>query len=282
MVCMKKIIWFVIGIFFLWLCDAQTVVDPMNFSKLDRYVNDFSKVLDEKSLAEINWLAQSYDKITTNQIVTVLFPSRQWNELFDIGMKLFRENKIGQKDKNNGLLLVIATDEKKIRIIVWYGLEGVIPDVKARDIIEEKVRPRVNSGDYAQAVKNFYTASAEAIWTGQWNESMQGSDQDDSEWYGVWLALGWLIAVIVFSLSRSTLAGAFFLSWISSLFAYFLDVAWLGGDILAGFLFGLIFTLIMFSSGGSRGGWWRSSGWWFSGGWFSGGGWSSGGWGAWD
>lgn len=60
--------------------------------------------------------------------------------------------------------------------------------MKARDIIEEKIRPRVNSGDYFQAVKNFYSASREAIGTGEWNQSMQGSEKENSERYGVGMA----------------------------------------------------------------------------------------------
>lgn len=60
-------------------------------------------------------------------------------------MKVFRDNNIGQKDKNNGLLLLIATDEKKIRIIVGYGLEGSMPDGLASNIIKDNIRPRVNS-----------------------------------------------------------------------------------------------------------------------------------------
>ena len=56
-------------------------------------------------------------------MVVVFIPSRNGNELFDIGMKIFSDNKLGQKEKNNGILLVIATEEKKIRIITGYGLE---------------------------------------------------------------------------------------------------------------------------------------------------------------
>ena len=52
------------------------------------------------------------------QVVTVLFPHREGNELFDITLKAFNENGIGDKERNDGLLLAIATEEKKIRIMV--------------------------------------------------------------------------------------------------------------------------------------------------------------------
>ncbi|HMT00762.1 MAG TPA: TPM domain-containing protein [Candidatus Absconditabacterales bacterium] len=279
---MKKIICFLIGIIFLGGVFAQNSLDPMNFSKLQNYITDYSEVLTAGQKSELEKIAQDYDKTTTNQIVTVLFPQRNGNELFDIGMKLFRENGVGEKDKNNGLLLLIATEEKKIRIVVGYGLEGVIPDVKARDIIEEKIRPRVNSGDYFQAVKNFYSASSEAIGTGEWNEAMQGNQQENSEWYGVGMGFGVLIAILAIYFSRSFLMGSVLLSGVSSFLAYFIQSSWLGGELYLGFLFGLLFTLAMFGSRGSRGGGGRSSGGGFSGGGFSGGGGSSGGGGAGD
>jgi uncharacterized protein len=102
---------------------AQAQVDPMNLPKLSQYVTDFSNVLPADQLSSLNALAQQYDAQTTSQLVTVLFPNRNGNELIDIGMKVFTDNGIGQKDKDNGLLLLISTDEKKIRIVVGYGLE---------------------------------------------------------------------------------------------------------------------------------------------------------------
>lgn len=97
---------------------AQSQVDPMDLPVLDQYITDYSNVLTDDQLFEINAMALQYQKETSNQFVAVLFPSRQGNELMDIGMKVFKDAGIGQKDKNNGLLLLISTEEKKIRIIV--------------------------------------------------------------------------------------------------------------------------------------------------------------------
>ena len=76
--------------------------------------------------------------------------------MIDIGLKVFRETKLGTKEKNNGLLLLIATEEKKIRIIVGYGLEGAIPDVEASAMIENFIRPLVNAGDINGAIQAYY------------------------------------------------------------------------------------------------------------------------------
>jgi uncharacterized protein len=92
----------------------------MNLPKLNQFVTDFSNVLSANQISELSALAKDYETKTTNQLVTVLIPNRNGFELFDIGMNIFNTNQIGQKDVNNGLLLVISTEEKKIRIVVGY------------------------------------------------------------------------------------------------------------------------------------------------------------------
>ncbi len=98
-------------------------VDPMNFPRLTSRVTDFSQVLQPTEQAALEKIAADYEARTTNQIAIILFPNRDGNELLEIGLKAFRENGLGQSKKNNGILLLIATDEKKIRIITGYGLE---------------------------------------------------------------------------------------------------------------------------------------------------------------
>ncbi|MBF0932307.1 MAG: TPM domain-containing protein [candidate division SR1 bacterium] len=128
----------------------------MELPKFEYFVNDYSNVLTKNEFSELNELAKSIEQSSGHQIVTLLFPHREGNELFDIALKAFNENKIGDKKRNDGILLAIATEEKKIRIIVGYGLEGEIPDLLASQMIEEQIRPRVNSGNFHQAIKNFY------------------------------------------------------------------------------------------------------------------------------
>jgi uncharacterized protein len=85
--------------------------------KLERYITDFTNTLTTDELNELEAIAENYAEKTTNQLVAVVIPDRQGRELFDIGIKLFNENGIGSQT-NNGLLLLVANEEKKIRIIV--------------------------------------------------------------------------------------------------------------------------------------------------------------------
>ena len=154
---MKKIWLFILYILIgLFGVTSAGSINPMELPKFEYFVNDYSNVLTKNEFSELNELAKSIEQGSGHQVVTLLFPNREGNELFDIAIKAFNENKIWDKERNDGLLLAIATEEKKIRIIVWYGLEWDIPDLLASQMIEEQIRPRVNSWDFHQAIKNFY------------------------------------------------------------------------------------------------------------------------------
>ena len=154
---MKKI-W----LFILWILtlvssfSSADSIDPMNLPKFEHFVNDYSNIFTEEQRLELGILAKNIETNSGYQVVTVLFPHREGNELFDIALKAFNENKIWDKERNDGLLLAIATEEKKIRIVVWYGLEWKIPDALASKIIEEIIRPEVKKENFYEAVKKFY------------------------------------------------------------------------------------------------------------------------------
>ena len=154
----------------------------MHLPKLEQYVTDFAWVLDENTLSELNANAYKYEQASGHQFVTVLIPDRQWYELFDISLKIFNDNQIGNEDINDWLLLVIVTDEKKIRIMVGYGLEGEMPDVLASKIIEEDIRPLVNSGDFAWAVRAFYARAEQAIAAWEAKQIQPENELGKDEW----------------------------------------------------------------------------------------------------
>lgn len=268
---------------------AQSQVDPMDLPVLDQYITDYSNVLTDDQLFEINAMALQYQKETSNQFVAVLFPSRQGNELMDIGMKVFKDAGIGQKDKNNGLLLLISTEEKKIRIIVWYGLEWVYPDLMASRIIENDIRPLVNSWDFYGAVKSFYEKSALAV---AWEYVADGQSLlgwDSSSVYIaviLWFFLGmWLNRFLKWGFKQLSKK---LKKWIGIWLSVFFFVAFLVWIYFAGMflislffwiIFGLIWIFPWFGRWGFGSWFWWGFGWW---GWFSWWGWWSWGGGAGD
>ena len=197
---MKKI-W----LFILWILtlvsnfSSASSIDPMNLPKFEHFVNDYSNIFTEKQRLELGMLAKNIETNSGYQIMTVLFPHREGNELFDIALKAFNENKIWDKERNDGLLLAIATEEKKIRIVVWYGLESKIPDLLASQIIEEVIRPGVNNDNFYEAVKKFYEKLPEYL-DGQAKKETLGS--------GISLAFGCCIAYVIISMIIATISSA--------------------------------------------------------------------------
>ncbi len=144
-------------------------MNPLSFPKLEKYINDFSWVLDQEKSHLMNDLFAEHEKKTGEQVVVVLFPHREWNELLEIGLKVFNENGIGEKNLNNGLLLIIATEERKIRIVTGKGMELKYSEMACRDIIENQLRPLLNSGKYEEMIEVWQkitnnTLSNTSIW----------------------------------------------------------------------------------------------------------------------
>lgn len=256
-------IWSIIALFSLWLVFAQSSVDPMNLPKINQYVMDYSNTLDQSILQQLSSLWEAYNLSTSNQLVVVLFPNRNWNELFNIAMKVFEDNAIGQAWKNNGLLLLIATEEKKIRILVWYGLEWSMPDALASRIIEEDIRPLVNSGDFTGAIQKFYERSILAIDTGEWKDYQTSTNSliwksNDSVWF-IGLILWFILASFIKSKSLKNKWFKKYLIFIITAITIAL-VIWLSVTILIGVIAGLIFAFTGFMPGRGGGMWWF--GWW--------------------
>ena len=96
-------------------------------------------------------LAELEEK-TTRQLVVVTVKSLQGRTIEDYGVRLGRAWGIGQKDKSNGALLIVAPNERKVRIEVGYGLEGDLPDAVAKLIIEERILPNFRQGNMVGGV----------------------------------------------------------------------------------------------------------------------------------
>ena len=97
------------------------------------------------------------------QVVVATFPDLQGYELADFGVRLGRAWQIGQKEANNGVILFVAKAERKVRIEVGYGLEGILPDILSSDIIEKKITPSFKSGDFAGGLNGGVDALVEQL-----------------------------------------------------------------------------------------------------------------------
>ena len=114
-----------------------------------KYFNDFAGVTQPATQQRLNAELEQFEKDTSSQIVVAVFPKMQTDSsIEDYVNRMFRAWKIGQQKNNNGVLLAVFTQDRKMRIEVGYGLEGAIPDAIAKRIISDEITPRFRSGDF--------------------------------------------------------------------------------------------------------------------------------------
>ncbi len=127
------------------------------------YVNDFAQVIpgDQKQTLE-SFLGQ-VEQQTGSQIAVVTVPTVEGADIDGAAADLFKTWGIGKKGKDNGVLILVSVQDHKMRIEVGYGLEPVITDGIAGDIIRQEMRPSFRQGDYGQGLTNGVLAVAQLI-----------------------------------------------------------------------------------------------------------------------
>lgn len=130
------------------------------------YVYDETGILKSHAFQISNSLSE-FDRASGTQILVAVFQSLDQEDLVDFTNKLFSEWKIGQAKKDNGLLLAIFQQERKIRIEVGYGLEPVITDAYSKRIIETFLGPAFREGQYGAGVLSAVEALQQKIATGE-------------------------------------------------------------------------------------------------------------------
>lgn len=113
-----------------------------------RLVNDFTNTLTPDQVSTLERKLVAYDDSTSNQIAIVIIKSTGDYDVADYAVTLGREWGIGNKKTNNGVLLLIAKDDRKLFIAPGYGLEGAIPDITAKSIIDNEIKPNFRENDY--------------------------------------------------------------------------------------------------------------------------------------
>jgi uncharacterized protein len=159
---------FLVGIY--QLGQAQTAVPPL----WGHRVHDDGHILTPSAADALEAMLKQHEDSTSNQIAVLIIPSLNVDVLEQYSLRVVEEWKLGKQDKDNGVLLLIVVNDKKMRIEVGEGLEGVLPDVIARRIIKNEIAPHFRKQNYDEGVK----AGVEAI-----IKSIRGEyvDIDESE-----------------------------------------------------------------------------------------------------
>ncbi|GLK83438.1 TPM domain-containing protein [Ancylobacter defluvii] len=145
------------------LTAAAAARAELSFPPLTGRVVDAAGILSPQMRAALEDRLAAQEATTTDQFVVATVPSLQGTSVEDYANQLFRAWKLGQADKDNGVLLLVAPGERRVRIEVGYGLEGVLPDAVASTIIQTAIVPAFRAGDFAAGIEKGADAVIEIL-----------------------------------------------------------------------------------------------------------------------
>jgi uncharacterized protein len=215
-------------------------------------VNDFGNFLEPFQRQALEQKLRDYNDSTSSAIVIITVPDLQGYDIAEVSLKYLRDWQIGTKDKDNGVVILVSKAERKARIETGYGMEGVLPDILAKQIIDERMIPYFKENDYYRGFDNAVDAIIQAA-AGEYKAEPKSSAKGHNK-FGTIIILV-VIFVIILSVFKGGGGGGSYMSRRGS--------RGLGG--LPWFVLGN-----MLGSGGRGGGSWGGGG--FGGGGFGGGG----------
>lgn len=151
---MVKRIIAVVGLVTLCLFGEVVNSYALDFPEPQGYVNDFANILSSETRETLEQNLTQLEEDSSIEIALVIIESLEEITIEDYAVRLFEDWKIGKKNKDNGVLLLIALNERELRIEVGYGLEPTLTDSKAGRIIRDIITPEFKKGDYETGVIN--------------------------------------------------------------------------------------------------------------------------------
>lgn len=166
------------------------------------YVNDYAGVITEKDKASMESVAKEVEDKTGAQIAVLTVKSMApYASIEDFGMAVAEKWKVGQKDKDTGIIIILAMEERKVRIEVGYGLEGIFNDARAGRILDNTILPYFRGGDFSAGLRRGMFKIADTIGT-EMNVELdeRAKMQDNSFTESLCLLLFFIIFVSIFVL----------------------------------------------------------------------------------
>jgi uncharacterized protein len=132
----------------LFLALIPAALAEPRFPALSGRVVDQAQILSPQVERKLDQLLAAHESETSNQVVVASVASLEGYDIADYAVRLGRAWALGQKDRDNGALLLVAPNEREVRIEVGYGLEGALPDATAFSIVQNEILPRFRRNDY--------------------------------------------------------------------------------------------------------------------------------------
>lgn len=149
--------------FFAACATAAPQIPPKPTAAAGIYVHDYAQVLSAEDKRRLLSIGQELDDKTTAQLAVVTVKTLDGQPIEDYALSILREWGIGSKEKNNGALIVVAVQDRRSRIEVGYGLEGLLTDGLTGRIQDQAMIPYFRKGNYAAGIVNGYAVTASLI-----------------------------------------------------------------------------------------------------------------------
>jgi uncharacterized protein len=161
---------------------------------LSGHVNDLAHMLGAPAAAELETKLAAYEKATSSQLALLTIPSLEGESLEQFSLRVAEAWKLGKKGVDNGALMLVVRDDKKIRIEVGYGLEASLTDAVTSFIIRQKITPRFKEGNFAGGIAAGFEALIQAA-DGKLDmkEETEKAKKQGLPWilFGIFLVIGY-------------------------------------------------------------------------------------------
>ncbi|WP_246226137.1 TPM domain-containing protein [Pelistega suis] len=180
---------------------AQEVEIPASTN----YVVDTTATLSASELDRLNAQLKAFDEETGSQIFVLMVPTVQPETIETYAVRVFEAWKVGRKGIDDGVLLVIAKNDRRHRLEVGYGLEGAIPDVLASRILNENVNPYFRQGDFAGGIASAVTRMMGLIKNEGLPSKGSSADIEQEDWMAIVIPIA---VVFIFAILGHPAIGA--------------------------------------------------------------------------
>lgn len=185
----------------LWVCAVGVALPAqaaLTFPALTGQVVDTADMLDAASEEHLSQMLKAHQQLTTEQVVVVTVPNLQGTSIEDYGYQLGRHWGIGQKDKDNGALLIVAKDDRKVRLEVGYGLEERLTDAQSSVIINQIITPAFKQGDFVGGITKGAEAMVQVLGGDPLAEPAAGATGSSESSSSMFQSLAFLIILVIF------------------------------------------------------------------------------------
>lgn len=139
------------------------LADDAVVPKLTRHVTDLTGTLTAEQVNQLDSRLVDLEKTKGSQVVVLMVPTTQPEDLEGYSLKVAETNKLGREGPDDGVLLLLAKDDRRVRIEVGYGLEGALPDAIASRIIREYMAPKLRANDYYGGINEALNAITQIV-----------------------------------------------------------------------------------------------------------------------